>query len=143
MDRFSKFYCLNRSLFGKKPFCNSVQFWPDYSMVAHIFTLLFALFASKLVIYYRHSKTLNFRKLLKSPSFSFENVHFTNYKHFERLTVPRNNDQFGQKRCQNCDENLIYQTFEIFGWCILMYLSRLFWHICHLQKYVDFKFSLK
>ena len=51
-------------------------------MVAHIFTLHLASFAFKLVIYSRHSETLNFLKNSKLTSFSFKNSDFTVFKHF-------------------------------------------------------------
>ena len=44
--------------------------------VVHIFTLLLALFTSKLVNYSRHSETLNLWKNSKSTTFYFENSHF-------------------------------------------------------------------
>ena len=48
-------------------------------MVAHIFTLLLAPFAFKLVNYSRHSDILKFLKNSKSTSFSFENSSRTKF----------------------------------------------------------------
>ena len=78
-------------------------------MVAHIFMLLLALFASKLVCYLRHSEILNFQKSSKSTSFSFKNGDFPVLKHFQRLTVPPKIDQFGRKRCQKKRKEVSYE----------------------------------
>ena len=50
-------------------------------MVAHIFTLLLAPFASKSVHYSRRSETLNFRKNSKSTTFSFDSNDLSIFKH--------------------------------------------------------------
>ena len=53
-------------------------------MAAHVFTLLLAPFAFKLVNYSSQSDILNFRKISKSTSFSFRNSGFTVLKHFSK-----------------------------------------------------------
>ena len=58
--------------------------------VGHIFTLLLAPFASKLVNYSRHSETLNFRKNSKLRTFSFENRDLTVFQHFSKAHCASN-----------------------------------------------------
>jgi len=77
-------------------------------IINHVFRLLLARFASKLVNYSRY-RTINFRKNSKLTTFSFVNSHLTIFKHFQRLTVPPITEQFGRKRCQKKRKVVSYQ----------------------------------
>ena len=76
-------------------------------MVAHIFALLLASFASKLVNYSSHSETWNFRKNSRSTSFSFENSDIIVFKHFSKTQCASNNGpiwtQKVPKEAQRCE----------------------------------------
>ena len=75
--------------------------------VAHIFTILLAPFASKLVNYSRHSETLNFRKNSKSTTFFLRNSDLTIFKHFSMSHCASNNSpiwtQKVSKEVQRCE----------------------------------------
>ena len=83
-------------IFDSRTFMNNKIFLKKllHKMVAHIFKLLLAAFASKFVNYSRHSETLNFRKNSKSTSFSFENSNFTVFKHFSKTHCASKNWPF-------------------------------------------------
>ena len=84
-------------------------------MVAHIFTLLLAHFASKLVSYWRHSETVNFRKnseidviFLRKQRFHSLQTFFKDTLCLQKLT---NLDAKGAKRsvkmCKSFFKNIL------------------------------------
>ena len=76
-------------------------------LIAHIFTLLLAPFASKLVNYSRPIESLNIRNILKSATFSFEKDDFSIFKHSSKThSVPLIIEEF-----------LNIETFNVFKLC--------------------------
>ena len=122
-------------------------------MVAHIFPLLLAPFASKLVYYSRHCEILNFRKNRRHFSMKKVILPFSNI--FQRLTVPRIIDQFGRKRCQKNRKDLSYQLHKkdriinkkvkFSRWAKslkpteMKFIWKLFWH-CHYKESAERKY---
>ena len=78
-----------------------------YKFIVHIFTLLLAHFASKLVNYLRHSETLNFRKNSKSTTFSFENT----FEHFPTFFK----DSLCLKQLTNLDAKCAKRSVKMWG----------------------------
>ena len=74
-------------------------------MVAHIFTLLMEPFAFIFLNYSSHNEILNFGKISKLTTFSFEKSD---------LTVSRIIDQYGRKRYQKKRKDLWYQLLPDF-----------------------------
>ena len=86
-------YVCTERIFDSRPFMYNKMFLKKtpQKLVANIFTLLLAPFASKMVNYSKHSETLNFRKNLKLTTFSFENSDLTVFKHFSKSHCASNN----------------------------------------------------
>ena len=86
-------YVCTERFFDCRPFMYNKIFLKKLllKLVAHIFTLLLAPFALKLVYYLRSNEILNFRKNSKSSSFSFEDSDFTVFKHFSKTQCASKN----------------------------------------------------
>ena len=79
-------------------------------MVAHIFALLLAYFASKLVTV----RFLTFIRFRNRPHFPSKSVILPFSNMFQRLTVSLKIDQFGHKICQKKRKDVSYQLLLVF-----------------------------
>ena len=84
-------------------------------MVAHIFTVLLAPFASKKVNYLRQSEPLKMLEHRQIVVFGGKCCWFRILANVPRLTAPWIMDQFEHKRCQKKREIVSYQLLHFFS----------------------------
>ena len=119
------YLCIEWS-FDRRPFINNKMFKekPSQKLVAHIFTLLLAPFAFKLVNHSSHSEISNFHKISKSTSFSFQISDFTVFKHISKTHCVSKNwpilTQNMPKEPQRCELPTSVSAFPKIFCCSLM-----------------------
>ena len=120
-------YLCTERIFDNQPFMYIKVFLKKllWKLVALIFTLLLASFASKLAKIWRHSAVglWKFFENGKIAVFEGECRRFRIIPKVLRLTVPRIIDQCGRKRCQKKRKDESYQLLKEFFSNVLLYMN--------------------